>query len=101
MQKQTNQISCASQTAKDAYEELQNDPNTTRDEAWGTLDDGVDISGTLYNENRAENIETGQNELEREFSRNGINLPEEEMEKFILVLAKKQHLGGEILVKVY
>ena len=58
MQKQNNRISFASQTAKDAYEDLRNDPNTARDEAWGTLDDGVDISGTLYNENRAENIET-------------------------------------------
>ncbi|MEE1278244.1 MAG: ACT domain-containing protein, partial [Acutalibacteraceae bacterium] len=51
------------------------------------------IRGWFKKERRTENIETGKTELEREFSRNGINLPEAEMENFILELAKKQHLG--------
>ena len=52
------------------------------------------IRGWFKKERRAENIETGQSELEREFSRNGINLPDEEMEEFLSELARKQHLGS-------
>ncbi len=52
------------------------------------------IRSWFKKERRAENIETGQNEVEREFARNGITLPEDEMQDFILELAKKQHLGS-------
>lgn len=52
------------------------------------------IRGWFKKERRTENIETGKTELEREFSRNGINLPDAEMENFVLDLAKKQHLGS-------
>ena len=51
------------------------------------------IRGWFKKERRAENIETGKTELEREFSRNGINLSAEDMEQFLLDLAKKQHLN--------
>ena len=52
------------------------------------------IRSWFKKERRAENIETGKTELEREFSRNGITLPDAEMENFILDLAKKQHLSS-------
>ncbi len=70
------------------------------------------IRGWFKKERRAENIETGRNELEREFARNGIALPTDEMEQFVLELARKQHLntdedfyaaigyGGVILSKI-
>ena len=41
-------------------------------------------------ERREENIETGKNELEREFNRNGIRLPDEKMQEFILSVANRQ-----------
>lgn len=70
------------------------------------------IRGWFKKERRAENIEAGRSELEREFSRNGITMPSEEMEQFIIELARKQHLstvddfyaaigyGGVILSKI-
>ncbi len=52
------------------------------------------IRGWFKKERRAENIETGRDEVEREFSRNGINLPPDEMAEFILELARKQKLSS-------
>ena len=42
---------------------------------------------------REENIITGKEELEREFKRNLINVPENELEDFVLNLAKRQHIN--------
>ena len=53
------------------------------------------IRGWFKKERRTENIEAGRNEVEREFSRNGINLPPEEMSTFIAELARKQKLNNE------
>lgn len=52
------------------------------------------IRSWFKKERRAENIETGRSEVEREFARNGITMPPAEMESFILELAKKQHLNS-------
>ncbi|MBR6694569.1 MAG: bifunctional (p)ppGpp synthetase/guanosine-3',5'-bis(diphosphate) 3'-pyrophosphohydrolase [Clostridia bacterium] len=52
------------------------------------------IRGWFKKERRTENIETGKSELEREFSRNGINLPPDEMEEFLSELARRQHLSS-------
>ena len=72
----------------------------------------VKIRGWFKKERRAENIETGKNEIEREFSRNGIRFSDEELDKFLLELARKQHLdtvedfyaaigyGGVLLSKI-
>lgn len=63
-------------------------------------------------ERREENIQEGKNELERELKRNYINLPEKEMQEFILQLSKRQHFelvddfyaaigyGGVLLSKI-
>lgn len=45
-------------------------------------------------EKREENIEQGRAELEKEFRRNGIDLPGDEMEAFLLGIAKKQHCNS-------
>ncbi len=45
-------------------------------------------------ERREENIEEGRQEVEREFRRNGIRLPDDEHDKFIDELAKRQHCAG-------
>ena len=70
------------------------------------------IRGWFKKERRAENIETGKSEVEREFARNGITLSGEEMEEFLSELARRQHLndtedfyaaigyGGIILSKI-
>lgn len=70
------------------------------------------IRGWFKKERRAENIEAGKSELEREFARNGIVLPDGEMEEFMAELARKQHLetvedlyaaigyGGVLLSKI-
>ncbi len=42
-------------------------------------------------ERRAENIETGKRDLERDFKRNGIVLPEAEMLEFLTNIAHRQH----------
>lgn len=49
------------------------------------------IRSWFKKERRAENIATGKEEVEKEFARNGIKLPEEEMRKFLLDIAKRQH----------
>ncbi len=52
------------------------------------------IRSWFKKERRAENIETGKAEVEREFARNGINLPDKEMEEFLSELARRQHLAN-------
>ena len=42
---------------------------------------------------REENIATGKEELEKEFKRNLINIPEEDYEEFILNIARRQHIN--------
>ncbi|MDD2362591.1 MAG: bifunctional (p)ppGpp synthetase/guanosine-3',5'-bis(diphosphate) 3'-pyrophosphohydrolase [Oscillospiraceae bacterium] len=49
------------------------------------------IRSWFKKECREENIEQGESELQREFSRNGIQLPEEKMKEFLTSQAKKQH----------
>ena len=51
------------------------------------------IRAWFKKERREENIETGKQELEREFRRNLINIPDGEMEKFLLEIAKRQQLN--------
>ena len=50
------------------------------------------IRSWFKRERRAENIENGRDEVESEFRRNAITLPDDEMEKFIESIAKKQKL---------
>lgn len=49
------------------------------------------IRSWFKKEKRAENIENGKLETDREFRRNGINMPDEEYEIFINDIAKKYH----------
>lgn len=51
------------------------------------------IRAWFKKERREENIITGKEELEREFKRNLINVPENELEDFVLDLAKRQHIN--------
>lgn len=51
------------------------------------------IRSWFKKERREENIETGKAELEREFRRNLINIPEDELEGFLLSIAKRQRLN--------
>lgn len=51
------------------------------------------IRAWFKKECREENIITGKEELEREFKRNLINVPENELEDFVLNLAKRQHIN--------
>ncbi len=51
------------------------------------------IRGWFKRERRTENIESGKMEVESEFRRNAIILPDDEMEKFIADIAKKQKLN--------
>lgn len=51
------------------------------------------IRAWFKKEHREENIITGKEELEREFKRNLINVPENELEDFVLNLAKRQHIN--------
>lgn len=51
------------------------------------------IRAWFKKERREENIITGKEELEREFKRNLINMPENELEDFVLNLAKRQHIN--------
>lgn len=53
------------------------------------------IRSWFKKEKRAENIENGRNELEREFKRNGIVFEEDkQMNDFLLDIAKRQHLDN-------
>lgn len=45
-------------------------------------------------EKREENIEEGKAEIDREFKRNKINLPNKQMEDFLLQVAKKHHFNA-------
>ncbi len=49
------------------------------------------IRAWFKKERREENIVEGKQEIEREFKRNYINLPDNEMEEFITTISKKQH----------
>lgn len=49
------------------------------------------IRAWFKRERREENIEAGQQELEREFKRNNIHLSETEQEEFVESIAKRQH----------
>lgn len=51
------------------------------------------IRSWFKKERRSENIATGKMDLEREFKRNGITLPEEEMAEFIAGIASRLHLA--------
>lgn len=52
------------------------------------------IRAWFKRERRSENIATGKADLEREFSRNGIRLPDEEMQAFLEDIAKRQHCNN-------
>ena len=52
------------------------------------------IRGWFKKERRPENIATGKLEVEKEFSRNGIKLGEEELENFLTEVAKKQNCNS-------
>lgn len=52
------------------------------------------IRSWFKKERREENIQEGREEIEREFRRNVIRVPEEEFDKFIEELAKRQHCAG-------
>ncbi len=49
------------------------------------------IKGWFKKEKREENIIEGRNEVEREFRRNNISLPEKQMNEFLLKIAERQH----------
>ncbi len=51
------------------------------------------IRGWFKKERREENIENGMAEIEREFKRVGIELPDDEMKKFIAEIARRQHFN--------
>lgn len=52
------------------------------------------IRSWFKKERREENIVSGKSELEKEFRRVGISLPEEEMQEFLRDIAEKQHLSS-------
>lgn len=49
------------------------------------------IKGWFKKEKREENILEGRAEVEREFKRNNISLPEKQMQEFLLKIAERQH----------
>lgn len=51
------------------------------------------IRAWFKKERREENIITGKEELEREFKRNLINVPEEDFEEFVMGFARRQHIN--------
>ena len=70
------------------------------------------IRNWFKKERREENIEQGRNELEREFRRNMISLPDGKLKEFLLGIARRQHFeavedflaavgyGGVLLSKI-
>ncbi|MEF9852661.1 MAG: bifunctional (p)ppGpp synthetase/guanosine-3',5'-bis(diphosphate) 3'-pyrophosphohydrolase [Hydrogenoanaerobacterium sp.] len=52
------------------------------------------IRSWFKKERREENIAEGKQELEREFKRNYISLPDEQMKEFLLDIAKRQHCAS-------
>jgi guanosine-3',5'-bis(diphosphate) 3'-pyrophosphohydrolase len=52
------------------------------------------IRAWFKKERREENIEEGNNELEKEFKRNGISLDSNQYEEFVLSIAKRQHFNN-------
>lgn len=51
------------------------------------------IRGWFKKERREENIQNGMAEIEREFKRVGIELPDDEMERFVADIARRQHFN--------
>lgn len=51
------------------------------------------IRSWFKKERKEENIETGRDEIEREFRRNNIRMDDKEMEQFLLDIARRQHLN--------
>lgn len=52
------------------------------------------IRSWFKREKRAENIESGRGEVEAEFRRNYISLPDDQMQEFLADIAAKQHLSS-------
>ncbi len=52
------------------------------------------IKSWFKKEKREENIAEGKAEIEREFSRNRINLPEKQMMEFLVKIAERQHCSS-------
>jgi len=52
------------------------------------------IRAWFKKERRTENIAQGKEEIEREFKRNQITLPEKEMEEFLLAVSKRLHCNS-------
>ena len=52
------------------------------------------IRAWFKKERREENIQTGREEIEREFKRNLMNIPEKELDDFILAQAKRQRMNS-------
>lgn len=52
------------------------------------------IKSWFKKEKREENIIEGRNEVEREFKRNNISLPEKQMNEFLLKIAERQHCNS-------
>ena len=51
------------------------------------------IKSWFKKERRDENIQRGKDEVDREFKRNGINLPEKQLQEFLLRVAERQKLA--------
>ncbi len=51
------------------------------------------IKSWFKKECREENIQRGKDEVDREFKRNGINLPEKQLQEFLLRVAERQKLS--------
>ncbi len=52
------------------------------------------IKSWFKKERREENIEVGRTEVEREFKRNNINLPEKQLQDFLLRIAERQKMAS-------
>lgn len=75
-----------------------NSPNHGPNRAWlnivKTTEARNKIRSWFKKERRTENIAEGKSELEREFKRNMIQLPEAEMKEFVESIAKRQHFDS-------
>lgn len=75
-----------------------NSPNHGPNRAWlnivKTGEARNKIRAWFKKERRTENVQEGKAEVEREFKRNQIVLPEKEMEEFLLSIAKRYHCNS-------
>ncbi|MGI5896663.1 MAG: RelA/SpoT family protein [Oscillospiraceae bacterium] len=75
-----------------------NSPNHGPNRAWlnivKTGEARNKIRAWFKKERRTENVQEGKTEVEREFKRNQIVLPEKEMEEFLLAIAKRYHCNS-------